>query len=103
MRILNKGKDIKVIRVAGKENIHIYPGTEEDVPEDVNYKIKIELNKDKELVVATSKKKAIKKFTREELFKMNKDAQVKLLNRYEVEEIPKYEKDRVNKLLELQE
>ena len=103
MRILNKGKDIKVIRVGGKENVHIYPGTEEDVPDDVNYKIKVMIEKDKELEITTAKKRAIKIFTREELYKMNKDAQVKLLNRYGIETIPKLEGGRVKKLLELQE
>lgn len=105
MRILNKGKVCKHIRLLNGTWVHIYPGLEEDIPKPY-YKIKDRINNDKDLVIIKASKKAvkpkIKKYTNEELYKMNKDAQVKLLNRYGVVSIPKLEKDRVKKLLDLQ-
>lgn len=49
-------------------------------------------------------KKIVKKkssFTKEELFAMNKSEQVKLLNKLGVTKIPRLERGRVNKILEL--
>jgi len=46
--------------------------------------------------------KKVKKLTKEELFDLKKDEQVKLLNKLGAEKIPRYEKQRVELLLKLQ-
>ena len=106
MRILNKGSKSKHLSLADGTDIHIYPGTEEDLPNDLYYKVQNRINKDSDLEIIKASKKAVKPkikiHTREELYKMNKDSQIKLLNRYGIDKIPNYEKDRVTKILKLQ-
>ena len=106
MRILNKGLQTKVLSLADGTKVHIYPGLEEDIPDKVYYKTLNVIKRDIDLRIIKETKKEvkpkIKKYNNEELYKMNKDAQVKLLKRYGVNSIPKYEKDRVKKILEMQ-
>lgn len=102
MRILNKGTEVKHINLADGTDIHIYPGEEEDVPDNLYYKVKNRIDKDNDLTKTTAKKRAIRKYTNEELYDMNKDAQVKLIKRYGIDKIPRLEKDRVKLLLKLQ-
>ena len=106
MRILNKGNVVKVISALGKK-IHIYPGLEEDVPDEIYYKVQKRIDKEIDLKTISASKTAvkpsIKKYTNEELYKMNKDAQIKLLNRYGITKIPQYEEGRVKAILKLQE
>ena len=48
------------------------------------------------------KVKKAKGYTEKELFDMKKDQQIKILKKLGIEEIPKYEKDRVAAILEAQ-
>ena len=105
MRILNKGKVCKHIRT-DEGYVHIYPGLEEDI-EKPYYKITDVIDKDKDLTIIKASKKSvkpkIKKYTNEELYKMRKADQVKLINRYGIDKIPRLEQGRVKLLLKLQE
>jgi len=103
MRVYNKGNVCKHIRT-DKKQVHIYPKTEEDI--DEHYKIKDRIANDLDLEIITKSKKEVKpkitRYTNEQLYKMKKDDQIKLINRYGINIIPKYEKGRVELILELQ-
>ena len=63
--------------------------------------LELELKSLKKKANLSSKKES--SFTEEELFKLRKHAQIRLLNQLGAEEIPRYEKDRVKLILELSE
>ena len=106
MRLLNNGNKSAHISLADGTDIHIYPGTEEDLPDELYYKVSNRIKADKNLEVIKASKKAVKPkikvYTHQELYKMNKAAQVKLLNRYGIEKIPKLEINRIKAILKLQ-
>jgi len=105
MRLKNNSNFTKHISLADGKDIHIYPKTEEEVPDELHYKVKNRIDNDSDLEVLTGKKRYVKKLTREEAYKMTKDTQVKHLEKFGVtkKKIPKYEQGRVNLILELQE
>lgn len=105
MRLKNNSRLTKHISLSDGKDIHIYPGTEEQVPDDLHYKVSNRIKEDKDLEQITGKKRYVKKLTREEAYKMTKDTQVKHLEKLGVtkKKTPKYEKDRVNMILSLQE
>ena len=71
-------------REVTKENIH-------------EFEIKDIQKKEKPIV-----KKVIKKYSKEELYKLNKNEQIKLIESLTDEKVPRYEKDRINLILKFQ-
>ena len=62
------------------------------------------MNKEKvqKVIGPKQEKKKVKKYSKKEIFDMNKSEQIDILKGFKIESIPKLEKNRVKKILELQ-
>ncbi len=115
MKLKNNGNQIgfiykgRTIDFQPGEVVEVEEGFLESINKAVaNIEVYVEPVKEEPKVEAPKPKpkpKGPKKYTKDELFDMNKAEQVKLLGKYGVtgKDVPKLEKDRVKKILKLQE